>query len=104
MKGQYNYGFELVQDIVKLKWIPEILAAISSGHHSYNEILESVEYLSNTELNRKLSLLVEKEAVLKNISSDNRTTYTLLPFGEDLNHIFEHFIELEEKYLRHSFI
>jgi len=65
MKGQYNYGFELVQDIVKLKWIPEILAAISS---------------------------------------DNRTTYTLLPFGEDLNHIFEHFIELEEKYLRHSFI
>ena len=100
MKIEYNYGFELVQEIIKLKWVPEILAAISEGYNGYNEILDSIPFLSNTELNRKLTVLVEKNAVEKCILADNRTSYSILPFGKDLDHIFKHLADLEEKYLR----
>lgn len=100
MRTEYNYGFELVQDIIKLKWVPEILAALSEGCNGYNEILDSIPFLSNTELNRKLTILVDKNAVEKNVLPDNKTSYSLLPFGKDLDHIFKHLIDLEEKYLR----
>lgn len=100
MNKEYNYGFELVQDIIKLKWVPEILTAIDSGFNGYNEILENIDFLSNTELNRKLSLLVEKKVISKTTYPDNRTSYTMLDFGKDLNHIFNHLIDLEKKYLR----
>lgn len=100
MSMNYDYGFELIHDIIKLKWVPEILGTIAAGYESYNEILESIPFLSSTELNRKLSLLVEKEAIKKDVFPENRTSYTLLPFGKDLDHIFGHFIALEEKYLR----
>lgn len=100
MSNNYDYGFELIQDIVKLKWVPEILAAISAGYQGYNEILEAIKFLSSTELNRKLNVLVEREAIAKEVVGENRTSYTLLPFGKDLDHIFKHFIELEEKYFR----
>lgn len=100
MSTNYDYGFELIHDIIKLKWVPEILGTIATGHQGFNEILEAIPFLSSTELNRKLNLLVEKEALQKTVFPENRTAYTLLPFGKDLDHIFRHFIELEEKYLR----
>lgn len=98
MSSKYDYGFELIHEIVKSKWVPEILAAINKGYENYNEILEAISFLSSTELNRKLNLLVEKQAVEKTVYPENRTSYRLLPLGKDLDHIFKHFIALEEKY------
>lgn len=98
MKTKITEGFELIQDIIRPRWIPEIIATIALGNHSYSKILDSIEYISKTELNRKLNLLIEKKVILKNIDQ-NRSEYRLLEFGEDIDHIFKHFYEVGEKYI-----
>ncbi|MFU0826178.1 MAG: Transcriptional regulator, HxlR family [Lachnoclostridium sp.] len=95
--SQTTEGFKIIQDIIKLKWVPEVLSAIGTDGATYSEILKKVDYLSNTELNRKLAVLVERKAVEK-VETDGHSRYRLLPFGKDLDHIFRHFREIEEKY------
>ena len=90
-------SFEEVHGMIRSRWIPEILDSIRGGNHSYGEILESIEFISGTELNRKLNLLVEKGALEKS-ENLNRSHYELLELGEDLHHIFYHLVELKEKY------
>ncbi|MBC8589805.1 winged helix-turn-helix transcriptional regulator [Wansuia hejianensis] len=101
MKNKIFNGFEIVQDLIKLRWVPEILKSIDLGNHRYSQILRSIPYISHTELNRKLSTLVEKEVVSKTVV-DNNTYYSLLDFGDDLVHIFNHLEDLEEKYCKTS--
>ena len=99
MSTKISNGFQIVQDWIKLRWVPEILEAIEIGNNRYSEMLESIEYISHTELNRKLSILVEREVIYKTTNGKN-TYYTLLPFGEELVHIFHHLEELEERYFQ----
>lgn len=94
-------GLELIQEIVRRRWIPEIIAAIAGGNQSYSEILAGIDYLSKTELNRKLNFLLERGVIEKQIKL-NKTEYKLLPFGEDLEHIFKHFEDIGKKYLNRS--
>ena len=42
---------------------PEILGSIELGNRNYSEILRSIPYLSHTELNRKLKILIEKDVI-----------------------------------------
>jgi DNA-binding HxlR family transcriptional regulator len=99
MTTKISNGFQIVHDLIKLKWVPEILTAIETGKNRYTELLDGIEYISHTELNRKLSILVDKEVISK--STDGRNTnYRLLPFGEDLVHIFHHLENLEERYFQ----
>ena len=91
-------GFELIHDLVKHRWIPEIIGSIASGHENYSDILDDHKFLSRTELNRKLALLLEKNVVEKEVI-ENRSYYKLLEFGEDLDHIFKHFAEVGSKYI-----
>jgi DNA-binding HxlR family transcriptional regulator len=95
--SQTTEGFKIIQDIIKLKWVPEVLYVIGADGATYTEILRKVDYLSNTELNRKLAILVERKAVEK-VEADGHTRYQLLPFGRDLDHIFRHFRDMEERY------
>lgn len=92
-------GFEIVHDLIKLRWIPEILNSINAGNKRYSEIENSIPYISHTELNRKLNILVEREVIDKK-EENNNVSYSLLKFGEDLVHIFGHLEELEEKYFK----
>jgi len=92
----YN-GFELLHDLIKLRWVPEIVKSVQLGNNRYNDILKSIPYVSNTELNRKLTVLVEKKVIEKAVDGHN-TDYSLLDFGEDLAHIFNHLECLEDKY------
>lgn len=92
-------GFEIVHDLIKLKWIPEILKSIHCGNQRYSEILGSISYMSHTELNRKLAILVEKHVIDKD-TLENK--YILKNFGKDLVHIFYHLEDLEEKYFQSS--
>ncbi len=98
MKKQMNEGFQLIHDMMKLRWIPEIIESIHSGHHGYNEILHNIDFLSNTELNRKLAVLLDRKAIEK-VDRGGRDGYVLTPFGKDLEHIFNHFVEMGERYL-----
>jgi len=96
--SQLSVGFELIHDVIKHRWVPEIIASIGQGQDKYSQILKANEFLSKTELNRKLILLVEKEAIEK-YTVDNKSYYRLLPFGKDLEHIFNHFVDVGNKYV-----
>lgn len=97
MSTKVSDGFQIVQDLIKLRWVPEILASIEAGNNRYSQMLDSIEYISHTELNRKLSILLDREVIDKTIDGRN-TYYSLLPFGEDLVHVFHHLEELGERY------
>ena len=102
MKTKVFNGFEIVQDLIKLRWVPEILKSIDLGNQRYSEIQRSIPYISHTELNRKLGILTEKKVIDKVVDDSKNTYYSLLSFGEDLVHIFNHLEELEEKYFQIS--
>ncbi|CAK7039107.1 winged helix-turn-helix transcriptional regulator [Tissierella carlieri] len=101
MKNKISNGFQIVQDLIKLRWVPEILKSIHLGNQRYSDILRSIPYMSHTELNRKLSILIERNVIDKVVDEEN-TYYSLLSFGKDLVHIFYHLEDLEEKYFQHS--
>jgi len=96
--SQTNAGFQLIHELVKHRWIPEILDSIAKGNQGYTQILKDHDYLSKTELNRKLALLVDKKVVEKEVH-DNKSLYKLLDLGEDLDHIFKHFEDIGRKYM-----
>ncbi len=101
MKNTVFNGFEIVQDLIKLRWIPEILKSIDMENHRYTDILNSIPYMSHTELNRKLALLLDKKVIIKKDIEENNY-YELEDFGKDLIHIFYHLEDLEEKYFKIS--
>lgn len=89
-------GFEIVQEVIKVKWVPEILLSLDSGNHQFNELLKSIPYLSHTELNRKLKFLAMRQLILKHETT--KQGYTLQPFGYDLLHILKNFEVLHNTY------
>jgi len=98
MSNKVLSSFEILHDLIKLKWVPEIVKSISLGNQSYTKILKSIPHMSHTELNRKLRILMNKNVIIKR-GEGKKTYYHLNPFGEDLVHIFNHLEELEAKYL-----
>lgn len=94
---EYQKGIEIVQDLIKKRWVPEILHSIKLGNKTYTNILNSIEYLSQTELQRKLKILEEYEAINKN---EKDLCYDLTEFGNEIDHLFQHVYELGQKYLR----
>lgn len=97
MKNKVTNGFEIVQDLIKLRWVPEILKSIKLGNTRYTDILKSINGMSHTELNRKLLILADKNVIHKD-ENDVNAVYQLQKFGNDLVHIFNHLEELEDKY------
>ncbi len=96
MDSKIFNGFEIVHDLIKLRWVPEIIKSIHHGNHRYSEILRSIPYISHTELNRKLAILTRKKVIVK--EKDENINYRLLEFGWDLIHIFQHLEDLQGKY------
>lgn len=99
MNTKMNEGFQLVHDIFRLKWIPEIIASMASGINRYTDISENIKYISNTELNRKLTILQERQVIVKELF-EGKEGYYLTEFGKDLNHMFNHFIDMSDKYIK----
>ena len=101
VNSKISNGFYIVQDLIKLRWVPEILESLHLGNQRYSEIQRSIPYISHTELNRKLAILVGKKVISKNVDR-NSIDYSLLDFGEDLVHIFKHLEDMQEKYFKSS--
>lgn len=98
MSNKVSSGFEILHELIKLTWVPEIIKSIALGNENYTTILKSIPYLSHTELNRKLKILLNKNVIIRQ-EEGSKIHYRLNSFGEDLVHIFNHLEELEEKYL-----
>lgn len=98
MNAKMNEGFQLIHDVFRLKWIPEIIDSIAADNNRYTDIAGNIEYISNTELNRKLAMLQERDVIVRELV-EGKEGYYLTSFGKDLNHIFNHFIEMSEKYI-----
>jgi DNA-binding HxlR family transcriptional regulator len=77
--------------------MPEIIFSIGLGHESYIDILNHVEGLSHTELNRKINILIIKNIIVKK-DHHPRSGYILTEYGEDIKHILNHFLDIERKY------
>lgn len=91
----YQKGLEVIQDLITKRWIPEILCSISQGNLNYTSILKSIQFLSQTELQRKLKILEEYKCIEK---IEESSEYHLTVFGEEVNHLFQHFYDLGKKY------
>lgn len=99
MKINLSSGLQIVEDLIKLRWVPEILKSVNLGNYRYTDIQRSIDGISHTELNRKLTILIEKGAILRE-EDENNIFYEMLEFGEDLVHIFNHLEDLQEKYYK----
>lgn len=91
----YQKGLEMIQGLISKRWIPEILYSVSLGNHRFTDILNSINYLSQTELQRKLKLLEESNCLIKD---EVDMSYNLTEFGSEVNHLFRHFYDLGKKY------
>ncbi len=80
MKNNISNGFQIIQDLIKLRWVPEILKSMEMGNQRYSEILKSIPHISHTELNRKLLALIDKDVISKR-DNDEGPYYFLLEFG-----------------------
>lgn len=99
--SQINAGFEFIKEIIRKRWVPEILSSIGEGNNYYSDILKSIDYLSKTELNRKLDFLIQQKLVEKNTIEDtSRSLYHLSQLGEDIDHIMNHLSELGQQYIQ----
>lgn len=96
--SKIDHGFEFIHNIIKHRWVPEILDSIFRGHSSYSRILEDNEYLSKAELNRKLAMLVENDVIIKKLTAQ-KSEYQLSELGFELDHIFKHFHDIGNKYV-----
>lgn len=93
---EYQRGFEIIQELIAKRWIPEILYSIAKGNNKYTSILNSISFLSQTELQRKLKALEEHRCLNKD---RERGEYYLTDFGMEINHLFQHFYDLGRKYM-----
>lgn len=97
--NQIDKGFEVIQDVIKMRWVPEILFSIKEGNNKYSDILKNVEFLSHTELQRKLKTLQENNCIIKEETQDG-AIYKLTELGYDLDHVFYHIVDLADKYFK----
>lgn len=94
--NEYQKGIEVIQDLIKRRWVPEILLSVKMGNETYTNILNSIPNLSQTELQRKLKVLEEYDCIVKN---DQELSYHLTEFGYEINHLFQHIYDLGQKFL-----
>ena len=83
---EFGKDFIYIHDILRLKWVPEILSAIHNGASTFSKILIDIPFISQTELNRKIKFLVERKLITRG------------PFGKEILYILLYIQRLNAKY------
>jgi len=93
-------GLRLMESIIGGRWNPMILFVMEQGARSYTDIRNSIAYISDTELQRKLSSLIESRLIMKESSPDEprRAEYLLTGYGKDITHILHHIMDISIKH------
>ncbi len=97
----YIDGFEIIHDLIKKRWIPEILSLLAHKSVRYSDISEEIDYISHTELNRKLKLLLSHRCIEK-VEYENQVNYKITKFGYEIDHIFNHLKKISDSYNKAS--
>ncbi|NVF10934.1 winged helix-turn-helix transcriptional regulator [Anaerococcus sp. AGMB00486] len=94
---EYSKGLELIEDLFSKRWVPEIIHSIGIGNNNYKKSLDSISYISHTELSRKIKLLLDYGVIKRD---DKDKAYKLTQFGFDVDHVFGHIYDISDKYLK----
>ena len=94
---EYQRGMQIIQDMITKRWVPEILCSLSNGNNTYTKILNSIEFLSDTELQRKLKILCSNQCIIRD---QELGIYSLTEYGREINHLFQHFYDLGKRHQR----
>ena len=92
-------GLKLMESIIGGRWNPLILFELEEGAKTYTDIKNSIDYISDTELQRKLSALMDNKLVKKDSMNEARKgEYTLTPYGVDIAHTLRHIMDISVKH------
>lgn len=93
-------GLHLMESIIGGRWNPMILFAIGQGASRYTDIRNSIEYISVTELQRKLNRLIETRLIVKATAEEDarKSEYQLTDFGGDITHILYHILDISTRH------
>ena len=96
----WEEGLRLIESILGGRWSPMILFAIEEGAERFSDIKAGIEYISDTELQRKLNALIQSGLVIKtNPPIDTRKSeYRLTDFGGEITHTLRHILSISVKH------
>ncbi len=90
-------GLRLMESVIGGRWNPLILFQLEHGAMSYTDIRNSIDYISDTELQRKLNTLIDSKLVVKGNGEDARKReYVLTPYGEDIAHTLHPILDISQ--------
>lgn len=94
-------GLRLMESIIGGRWNPMILFAIENGSSRFSDIRNDIMYISDTELQRKLSALIKSQLVIKITAEEDarKSEYQLTDFGGEITHTLHHIMNIS---LNHS--
>jgi DNA-binding HxlR family transcriptional regulator len=72
------------QKYIKHKWVPIIIFCINREVDTFSGLLQSIEHISNAQLSRALSLLINDEIIRL-----DKKQYLLCKKGQKLNEIID---------------
>ncbi len=96
---ELEQGLKLMESVIGGRWNSLILFQLEQGRKSYTDIRNSIDYISDTELQRKLNTLIDSKLVKKGDGLDaKKREYALTPYGEDITHTLHHIMDISLKH------
>lgn len=93
-------GLRLMESIIGGRWNPAILFVIEQGASRYSDIRSSIGYISDTELQRKLNVLLDGKLIEKTMqgAEERSAAYRLTSFGGEITHTLHHIMDISIKH------
>lgn len=92
-------GLRLMESVIGGRWNPLILFELEQGARTYTDIKNNIDYISDTELQRKLNALIDSKLVTKeNAAETRKNEYALTPYGADITHTLHHIMDISIKH------
>lgn len=98
MKSPIIHGYEYIQSLLRLKWVPEIVEGLAKGHDRFSLLKKNIDFIGETELKRKLRYLVEAGVIVKT-GRGHEVRYSLTTFGWEIDHLFSHIRDIWLRYV-----
>lgn len=94
-------GLRLMESIIGGRWNPMILFAIENGFSRFTDIKNDITYISDTELQRKLSALIQSQLIVKITAEEDarKSEYQLTSFGGEITHTLHHIMNISLNHL-----